>query len=110
MKKMSSIFGLILLATTVAYAQDAPKKAVSAPKIPVLTDSQKLVYFKATSEYQSAATQAQQANQVAQQKQAVVQEAVKTVTAACGKDFAPSLDAAGDLVCVEKPKPEEKKK
>ena len=104
---MSSIFGLFLLATSVAFAQDKPKP--DAPTPPVLTETQKLEFFKAQAEFQSAAAQAKGAEQAAQQKQATLQTAIKGLTDACGKDFAPSIDTKGYPVCVAKPEPEAKK-
>jgi len=103
MKKtcVSSFLGIILLAAS-AFAQD--KKPAPAPKPPVLTDSQKLPYFKVLSEYQNAASQAEKANQAAQAKQAALQSAVQKLSDICGKDFTIGADAAGDLVCNAKPK------
>lgn len=95
------------MAASVAHSQDTPKPKTVTP--PVLTDAQKLIYFKANSEYQTAASQAKEADQTAQQKQAALQSAAKLLVDACGKDFGPSLNTMGDPICVAKPKPEAKK-
>lgn len=102
---MKTLISVLLLATSVAFAQDKPKPA---PKPPVLTDTEKLAYFKAHDELLAASQNAQAANQTATQKQAAVQDAVKALSDACGKDFAPSADAKGDLVCVANPVPAKK--
>lgn len=111
---MKTLISVLLLATSVAFAQDKPKPAAPPPApapvvAPVLTDTEKLAYFKAHDELLAASQNAQAANQTATQKQAAVQDAVKALSDACGKDFSPSADAKGDLVCVANPKPEVKK-
>jgi hypothetical protein len=100
MKKtcVSSFLGSILLAAS-AFAQ-AP---IQTPKLPVLSDAQKLKYFKALAEFQTSAAAAEKANQTATEKQNALQDAAKVLTDACGATAAPGMDASGDLVCNAKP-------
>ena len=95
---MKKSFWPIYLALSMAGAQQQP------PKPPAITDALKIAYFKANSEFLTARSQAEQASQVAQQKQAALQEAAKAITEACGKEFTPTMDAAVEPACVEKPK------
>ena len=73
------------------------------PKPPTISDSVKLKFFKAQSEYMQAHSVAQQTAQDANQKNQVFQSVVKELQDACGKDFQPQMDKSGDPVCVAKP-------
>ena len=102
MKKtcVSSFLGIILVAAP-AFAQT--KTPADPPKPPVLSDTQKLKYFKALAEFQTSAAAAEKANQTATEKQNALQGATKSLTDACGANAAPGMDASGDLVCNAKP-------
>lgn len=101
---MKTLISLLFLVSTVAFAQTNP-----APKPPVLTADQKLEFFKAQAEYQSAQAKVTEDAATAQQKQTALQASIKTLTDACGKDFTPSIDPKGYPVCVAKPESEVKK-
>ncbi len=92
-------FWILFLAVT-AVAQ--------TPKPPSIPEAVKLKFFKASSEAQASSAQAQQAAQVAKQKQDAYQAVVKELRDACGKDFEPTMDKAGDPACGVKPEPEKK--
>lgn len=94
MKKSFLIIPLLL--STVGVTQQPPK-------VPVITDAQKIAYFKASSEFLAAQSAAQNANQLAQQKQTALQETVKVIAAVCGKEYSPTMDAAGEPVCAANP-------
>ena len=68
--------------------------------MPVVSDTVKLHFFKAQSEALQAADQARDASDAARQKQTALQAAIEEVKTVCGKDFQPSVNATGDLVCV----------
>lgn len=89
-----------ILFSTLAIGQKATPK-----NPPILTEAQKLAYYKAALEANNASTVAQQANQTAQQKQISLNEAIKAITDACGKEFHPDMDVAKGLVCVANPEP-----
>ncbi len=86
-----------LLFSSLAFAQEAKPKAP-----PVITDAQKMAYFKANSEYQAALSQAQQ---VVQPRKTALDAASTAIVDACGKEFVPTIDAQGYPACVAKAAP-----
>lgn len=94
---MKHMLTLIFLAVSVAATAQQPKPA------PVITEAQKLAYFKAQAEALAASQQAQSAAQVAQTKQQALQAAGEAIVAACGKEFSATMDATGNPACVAKP-------
>lgn len=74
------------------------------PKVaPTLTESQKLAYYKAALESNTANNNVQQTTQVARQKQEPLNAAIKVLVDACGKDFHPDMDTNVGLVCAANP-------
>lgn len=90
----------MLIALTLAGAM--LQSAQPAPKPPVLTDAQKLAFFKAQSEYLAAESRVRVTQTEADIHQKVLASAIQAITDACGKDFAPTMDAAGNPVCGPK--------
>lgn len=101
--KLIVMFTAILAFGPLAFMQTAAPK--EAPKPPVISDAQKLAYFKANSEFQTASVQVEQATKLAQQKQVALQAAGNAIVEACGKDFTATMDGKGDPACVAKPEP-----
>lgn len=93
----------IIAAIFLVGATLLPAQTVTANP-PVITEAQKLAFFKANSEFQTANTQALQAQQNAQQKSSALQTAIKAIEDACGKDYRVILDSDGYPVCVVNPK------
>lgn len=89
-----------LLFSSLALAQETK---VKTPPVP--TDAQKMAFFKANSEFQAANSQAQQAMAAVPPKKAALDDAIKSITEACGKDFQPTIDAQGYPACVANPAP-----
>lgn len=98
MKAKLVILCLTLCALS-AQPQATPKAAPppAKPAVPVISDALKAKFFKAQLEMQAA----QKAVKV---KAASLQSTVGEITAACGGEFVPQMDANGDPVCVEKSK------
>lgn len=99
MKFLAAIVLAVAVVTPVGY----PAQTVKPVTPPVLTDAQKLAYFKAQAEALAAAQQAQNAGKAAQDKQQALQAAGEAIVAACGKDFTPQYDANREPACVAKP-------
>lgn len=106
------IFGIIMLAAWVAHSQtahpvakpDAPKIAAdAASKVPVVSDAQKLKFFKAQAELEGAQAAAKEATSSVQQKMVTLQSVVSEIANTCGKNFMPTMNKQGDPECVAKP-------
>lgn len=84
------------------------QQATPDAKAPVLTVDQQKKFFKTQSESLQATDAYKQMAQEAQQKKVIFQAVVDELKKACG-DFELQIGKDGDLMCVAKPAPAQKK-